>query len=83
MQPTPESPAAEREPQSAPRTELRFQEPVRTVGSGDHVITLRRLTPEEKAVRRGRRNLIMMVTGVSILMAIVFLLGTKRTKRRG
>ena len=79
----PESPAAEPAPQAAPRAELQFQEPVRTVGSGDQVITLRRLTPEEKAVRRGRRNLIMMVSGVSILMAIVLLLGTKRTKRRG
>ena len=82
-QPAPESPAAELEPRSAPRAELQFEEPVRTVGSGDQVITLRRLTPEEKAVRRARRNLIMMVTGVSILMAIVLLLGTKRTKRRG
>jgi hypothetical protein len=62
--------------------ELQFQDPVRTVGSGDQVIALRRLTPEEKAVRRARRNLIMMLTGVSILMAIVFSLGTKRPKRR-
>jgi len=61
---------------------LQFQEPVRTVGSGDQVITLRRLTPEEKAVRRTRRNLIMMLTGVSILMAIVLVFGTKRSKRR-
>ena len=66
----------------APVKELQFQEPVRTVGSGDQVIALRRLTPEEKAVRRTRRNLIMMLTGVSILMAIVFSLGTKRPKRR-
>ena len=41
------------------------------------------LTPEEKAGRRARRNLIMMLTGVSILMAIVLLFGTKRPKRRG
>jgi hypothetical protein len=66
----------------APVKELQFQDPVRTVGSGDQVIALRRLTPEEKAVRRTRRNLIMMLTGVSILMAIVFSLGTKRPKRR-
>jgi hypothetical protein len=69
-------------PQAAPVKELQFQEPVRTVGSGDQVITLRHLTPEEKAVRRTRRNLIMMLTGVSILMAIVFSLGTKQPKRR-
>jgi hypothetical protein len=47
------------------------------------VIALRRLTPEEKAVRRARRNLIMMLAGVSILMAIVLLFGTKRPNRRG
>ena len=76
-------PFAEPQPQAAPVAELQFQEPVRTVGSGDQVITLRRLTPEEKAVRRARRNLIMMLTGVSILMAIVMLFGTKRSKRRG
>lgn len=66
----------------APMAELHFQEPVRTVGSGDQMIMLRRLTPEEKAVRRARRNLIMMLTGVSILMAIVLLFGTKRPRRR-
>jgi hypothetical protein len=82
-QPAPEDPVAEPQPQAAPVAELQFQEPLRTVLSGDHVITLRRLTPEEKAVRRGRRNLIMMLTGVSILMAIVLLFGTKRPKRRG
>lgn len=76
-------PFAEPQPQAAPAAELQFAEPVRTVGSGDQAITLRRLTPEEKAVRRARRNLIMMLTGVSILMAIVLLLGTKRTRRRG
>ena len=67
---------------AAPAAEMQFQEPVRTVGSGDRVIALRRLTPEEKTSRRARRNLIMLLTGVSILMAIVLLLGTKRSKRR-
>lgn len=67
---------------SGPANDLAFQEPVRTITSGGQVVTLRRLTPEEKAVRRGRRNLIMMLTGVSILMAIVLLLGTKRAPRR-
>jgi len=80
-QPAPEAPFAQPQPQAAPVAGLQFQEPVRTVGSGDQVITLRRLTPEEKAVRRTRRNLIMMLTGVSILMAIVLVFGTKRSKR--
>jgi hypothetical protein len=81
--PLPEDSAAESMPSPAPAAELQFQEPVRTVVSGDQVITLRRLTPEEKAARRTRRNLVMMLSGVSILMAIVLLLGTKRPKRRG
>ena len=80
--PSAASSATEPPARAAPVKELQFQEPVRTVGSGDQVIALRRLTPEEKAVRRARRNLIMMLTGVSILMAIVFSLGTKRPKRR-
>jgi len=81
--PASENPFIEPQTPAAPVAEMQFQEPVRTVGSGDQVITLRRLTPEEKAVRRARRNLIMMLTGVSILMAIVLLFGTKRSKRRG
>jgi hypothetical protein len=79
-QPSAASPAAS---PAAPAAELQFQEPVRTVVSGDQVITLRRLTSEEKALRRTRRNVVMMLAGVSILMAIVLLFGTKRPKRRG
>ena len=78
----PQNPFAEPQTPAKPVAELQFQEPLRTVGSGDQAITLRRLTPEEKAGRRARRNLIMMLTGVSILMAIVLLFGTKRPKRR-
>ena len=81
--PPPQDSLAEPQPSSAPAPELQFQEPVRTVISGDQVITLRRLTPEEKAARRTRRNIVMMLAGVSILMAIVLLFGTKRPKRRG
>jgi hypothetical protein len=75
--------SAESQAPNAPAAELQFQEPVRTVVSGDQVITLRRLTSEEKALRRTRRNIVMMLCGVSILMAIVLLFGTKRPKRRG
>jgi hypothetical protein len=76
---TADLPSAETSGQNA---ELAFDEPVTTVGSGDATITLRRLTPAEKASRRARRNLVMMLAGVSILMAIVLLLGTKRPSRR-
>jgi hypothetical protein len=62
---------------------MHFEEPVRTIISGEQLITLRRLTPAEKASRRARRNVVMMLAGVSILMGIVFLFGTKRPKRRG
>jgi hypothetical protein len=79
---SPQDPLAELEPSAQPAGELQFQEPVRTVVSGDQVITLRRLTPEQKAARRTRRNVVMMIAGVSILMAIVLLFGTKRSKRR-
>jgi len=54
-------------------TELRFQEPVRTVRHGNTVIEIRRLTPEERQARRLRRNLMMIVVGVSILLLIVLL----------
>lgn len=78
---TPQLPATPNLP-SAIQAKLAFDEPVTTVGSGDATIPLRRLTPAEKASRRARRNLIMMLVGVSILMAIVLLLGTKRPSRR-
>jgi len=78
---TPQLPATQDLP-SAIQAELAFDEPVKTVGSGDATIPLRRLTPAEKASRRTRRNLVMMLVGVSILMAIVLLLGTKRPRPR-
>jgi len=81
--PPPDHAPEESQAPKAPAAELQFQEPVRTVVSGDQVITLRRLTPEEKALRRTRRNVVTMLAGVSILMAIVLLFGTKRPKRRG
>jgi hypothetical protein len=64
------------EPQ--PESELAVREPMRTVGSGDGAIVLRRLSPAERAARRTRRNLVMLVGGVSILLTIVLLLGRKR-----
>lgn len=57
---------------------LAVREPVRTVGSGDGTIVLRQLSPAERAARRTRRNLVMLVGGVSILLTIVLLLGRKR-----
>jgi hypothetical protein len=71
--------AAPLEQPPQPRGELEFAEPVpTTIAGAEGVIELRRLTPEEKAARRSRRNAIMLLTGVSILMMIVLLLGTKK-----
>lgn len=55
--------------------ELEFREPVRTVRHGDTVVEIRRLTPEERRARRFRRNVMMIVIGVSILLAIVVIFG--------
>lgn len=60
-------------PLTPPADDLAFQEPVRTVRIGGQVIEIRRLSPEERRARRIRRNLVMIVVGVSILMAIVVL----------
>lgn len=77
--PTWQLPLESEEPASpAPPRELEFHEPVTTLDCGDRVIELRRLTPEEKAARRARRNLIMLLAGVSILMTIVLVFGRKR-----
>jgi hypothetical protein len=56
------------------KAELVFSEPVRTIRHGDTVIEIRRLTPEERRARRFRRNVLMIVVGVSILLATYILL---------
>lgn len=61
--------------------ELAFKEPVRTVQRGRTVIELRRLSPEERRSRRFRRNLMMIVVGVSILLVIVILFGFPAERR--
>lgn len=63
---------------------LQFREPVRTVRVGREVIELRRLTPEELAVRRARRNILMLLTGAAVLIVLVLLFGTggRRKGRR-
>jgi hypothetical protein len=56
--------------------DLAFKEPVRTMLVGGEMIEIRRLSPEERRSRRFRRNLLMIVIGVSILLVIVALFGT-------
>lgn len=55
--------------------EMQFAEPASTIVTPQGVITLRRLTDKEKAARRARRNLVMLLGGLAILMAIVFFFG--------
>ncbi len=62
--------------------ELELREPVRTIRQGDTVIEIRRLTPEERRARRFRRNLMMIVIGVSILLAIVVIFGVPQKLSR-
>ena len=51
------------------------REPVKTIrAASGEVIELRRLTPEEKAARRFRRNLIMMIFGLVVLTLVVAIL---------
>jgi hypothetical protein len=64
-----------------PRGELDFDEPAgKMIKAGGGVIELRRLTPEERSARRARRNLLMLLLGVGILMTIVLALGRDRRK---
>jgi LSD1 subclass zinc finger protein len=52
-----------------------FQEPVKTLQTPTGTIVLRRLTPEEKAQRRARRNLILLLAGAMLLFVFVILFG--------
>lgn len=61
----------------APRGELEFREPVRSITVGDSTIELRRLSPEEKRVRRARRNILILIVGAAMLVALVLALGRR------
>lgn len=69
----PAFPTAFGSPLTPSREDLAFSEPVRTVQRRGRVIEIRRLTPEERRFRRLRRNVMMIVVGVSILLAVVVL----------
>jgi hypothetical protein len=55
---------------------LAFHEPVRTVAAGGTEIELRRLSPDERRARRAQRNLIILVVGAALLVALVVMLAT-------
>lgn len=54
--------------------DLQFREPVITVGGNGHGKELRRLSPEERRVRRGRRNIVMLLVGVAVLLVVVLVI---------
>ena len=54
---------------------LAFQEPVKTVAGGDRPVPLRRLTNEERRLRRARRNLVLLLVGGSLLIALAVTFG--------
>lgn len=49
---------------------LQVEQPPRRIPGPDGMIELRRLSPEEKARRRLRRNLVLVVCGVAILLVL-------------
>lgn len=54
---------------------LTFQEPVKSVAGGDRPVQLRRLTDEERRVRRARRNLVLLLLGGTLLIALTVAFG--------
>jgi hypothetical protein len=50
--------------------------------AADHDAGPVRSAREEKAIRRTRRNLLMLFSGVTILLAIVLLFGSRRPKKQ-
>lgn len=88
-QAVPQQAAAQRPAASMPLERQLFdtsEPPPETIRHGGQEIELRRLTPEEKAVRRVRRNIITIGAGTAILFAIVLLAtrggGKQKRKRR-
>lgn len=56
---------------------LAFRDPVKTIRSGSTEIEIRRLTPEEKRLRQSRRNLLILLVGAALLVALVVVLGSR------
>lgn len=60
---------------------LEFREPVSTLETEDGTVELRRLSDEEKRLRRSRRNIIMLLVGTTILIVLTALLGRESKKK--
>jgi hypothetical protein len=71
--PIPVTPIATDDP-----TAIKVREPVRTIGTGDDAIELRAFSPEERARRRLKKNLILWAIGlivIGITLAILLMTG--------
>ena len=62
--------------------DMEFREPALTVETEEGTHEIRRLTDEEKRIRRSRRNLMMLLAGTVILIVITTLLGRDKPKKR-
>lgn len=70
----PEFPAVRAGAEAPLHSPLQFREPVLTVGRHGHEKELRRLSPEERRLRRGRRNIVMLLVGVAVLLVLVLVI---------
>ena len=66
---------------AARHRDLEFREPVSTLETEEGLVELRRLTDEEKRLRRSRRNIVMLLVGTTILIALTALLGRDSKKK--
>lgn len=70
-------PPADAHLSTSPDATLAFHDPVKTVRSGNTQLEIRRLTPEEKRSRHARRNLLILLVGAALLVALVVVLGSR------
>ncbi len=61
--------------------DLEFREPVSTLETETGAVELRRLSAEEKQLRRSRRNIVMLLVGTTILIVLTAILGREPTKK--
>lgn len=60
---------------------LEFREPVSTLETEAGAVELRRLSDEEKRLRRSRRNIVMLLVGTTILIVLTVILGREPKKK--
>jgi hypothetical protein len=59
-----------------------IREPVKVIGDGDEAIELRPLTPEEKARRKFRKNLLLWGFGLAMMFVVMLILLTMGPLKR-